>query len=196
MVLIQQATAYCYLCEHTESVASSQEALSLLDGRRDPFPGGAIPVNLAVYHALVGDWESAESTLSTCRFDRHAHPGLAATEVLHRACLELLRGRAREAVRFFADAKERFARLHRPLGAALAASYSVEAHARIGDRAQAIESAAAALHFLQAAGCTQDVLEAAARLRALLEKAQIDVMAVTGGARRLARRHGGWLPEL
>lgn len=77
---------------------------------------------------------------------------------------------------------------------ALAASYSVEAYARLGNRWGASENAAAALSFFQAAGCREDTLDALGKLQALLETEVVDVMAVTAGARTLARNNGGWLP--
>jgi AraC-like DNA-binding protein/tetratricopeptide (TPR) repeat protein len=196
LLKVQQGGVHFFTGRYEESVPLNQEALSLFDTRRDPLQENAVvPINLAVSFALLGRWEEAESALSRCRFDRQVELGLAATEVFTRACLELLRGRAREALSLFAEAKVRFERLHRQRAAALAASYSVEAYAHLNDYNGALENTTAALRFFQAARCPQDTLDALGKLRALLTAKLIDVAAVAASVRSLARRHGGWLPE-
>ncbi len=90
---------------------------------------------------------------------------------------------------------DRFERLHRPRDVALAASYSVEAFARRGERAEAIEKAAVALRFFEAAGCGKDAVAELRKLQDLLATDAVDAEAVTLHVRRLAGRHGGWLPE-
>lgn len=197
LMLTDQANVQILLAEYEEAVARNQDALSWLDGRRDPFVmNGVVPINSSVALALLGKWEKAESTLSRCRFQREVHPGLAATEMFTRACLELLRGRFRESLSHFADVKERFERIHRPLYVAVAASYCIEACARLGDRRGAYENAVAAITSFQAAGCRQDTLDALGKVQALLKAEAVDVLAVAVGARTLARQNGGWLPDL
>lgn len=196
LLLVAQAIAHYLLTEYTEAVSCNRAALSLLDSRRDPLPAnGVVPVNLAGYYAQMGDLENAESTLAQCRFDREAHPGLAALEMLHRACLALRHGRPQESLHYFSDVKDRFERLDQPLDVAVVALYSSEAHARLGDHTRAVESAVAALRFFDTARCGKDTLEAVTRLCSLLEREQVDLIAVTSGVRSLARIHGGWLPE-
>ncbi len=119
---------------------------------------------------------------------------MAASEVFTRACLRLERGQPREALRGFTEAGTRFEALHRPRDGALATSYSVEASADLEDRAGALENAAVAARFFEAAGCARDTLEAVGRLRALLESEGLDVKAIRAAVRRLCRENGGWLP--
>lgn len=196
LLLIQEGVLYFFTRHFEASIARNEEALSFLDSRWNPLPANvSVPKHLAIAYGGIGRWSEADAALQRCHFDRSAHPGRAAAEVFARACLKLGRGRLREAVRLFADAKERFEQLHRPLDVALAASYSVEAYARLGERAEAIEKAAVALSFFEAAGCGQDSIDELGKLQALLAEEEIDVEAVTLHVRRLAGRHGGWLPE-
>jgi len=193
---MQQANALFFLGDYEAAIDQGLSALAFLDDRRDPMPvHGAMPILHANSFGSLGRWDRAELALSQCRFDREAHPGFAAAEVFTRACLMLGAGRSGQALRGFAEAKGRFEQLHRPRPAALAVAYSVEANTQLGDRTGAIESAATALRFFEAAGCTRDTLEALGKLRALLEPAEVDLKAVTALVRRLCRKHGGWLPE-
>ena len=195
--LIHQGGAHFYLEEYAESIRAFQSALSLIDGRRDPVVATcAAPLNLSSAYALLRRPDKAEEELAKCHFDRDAHPGWAATECFNRGAIELLRDRLHSALASLAEAAERFEELHKPLDAVLAVFYSVEAHARLGDRASAIEKTTVALTFFQAAGCTQDAVEALGKLRNLLKEEVMDVARVTAAVRRLARQHaGGWLPE-
>lgn len=196
LMRVQQANALFFLERFEEAIEHDLSALDYLDERRDPIPTTAVvPIHQAVSLGCLGRWDRAELALSRCRFDRETYPGLAASEVFDHACLKLGSGRGREALRDFSESKARFEKLHRPRPAALAVSYSVEANAHLGDRVGAIENAAAALRFFEAAGCTRDTLEALGKLRALLESAEVDVKAVTALVRRLCRANGGWLPE-
>lgn len=196
LLVLQQANVYFEVADYERFVALNEQALAVLDRRRDPLPAdGMVPIHLARAFGLLGDREKAERALSRCRFERSEHRGLAATEVMTRACLALLGGPMSDAVGLFADARERFQELNIPSSAALAASYSVEAYARLGQVSRAIETAVAALSFFQAAGCTEEAFEALGRLRSLLEAEVIDAAAVTAKVRSLARRYGGWLPE-
>ena len=195
--VIHQGGTHFYLEEYAESVRAFQSALSSIDGRRDPVVATcAAPLNLSSAYALLRRFDKAEAELAKCHFDRDAHPGWAATERFNRGAIELLRDRLHSALAFLAEAAERFEELHKPLDAALAVFYSVEAHARLGDRASAIEKAAVALTLFQAAGCTPDAMEALGKLQALLKEEVMDVAKVAAAVRRLARQHaGGWLSE-
>lgn len=196
LLVIQQGNVHFQLADYRRSLELNQQAMELLDERRDPLPGnGAVPIHLATSHALLGEWEKAELALSRCRYDRDANAGLAAIEVSTSGCLALLKGRLQMSASLFLEARERFAKLDIPRAAALAASYSVEVHARLGQRSMAIETAMAALSFFQAAGCSRDTLDVLGKLRALLEAEAVDVNAVATKVRGLTRQHGGWLPE-
>jgi len=193
---VHEANALFFLGEYETAIEHDLNALGFLDHRRDPITAhGAVPIHLAISFGSLGRLERAELALSQCQYDRKAYPGLMASEAFTRACLRLEQGRAPEALRCFVEAREGFEELHRARPAALVTSYSVEASARLGDRAGALENAATALRFFEAAGCARDTLEALGKLRTLLESDQVDVKAVSVLVRRLCRENGGWLPE-
>lgn len=196
LLLMQQASVYFFQSDFEETIALAREALHWLDCRRDPLPANAaVPIHLASSYALLGKWAKAESALEQCRLAEDAGGSIAAAKTFTHACLELLRGRAQVSLRLFAEAKECFEKLNRPLDYALAASYSVEAHARLGDWAGAVENASAALGFFQTAGCSQDAIDALRKLQYLMRAKVIDVTSVTANVRCVTRRLGGWLPE-
>lgn len=199
LLLVQQANVHHHLGEYELSIEVDQASLELLDNRRDPLLANALrPIHLAGSLARLQRWDEAEEALSLCLFDREVHRGPAASEIFARACLALGRGRLRESLQQFGAAKERFQKLHRPLDVAVATIYSVEVHARLGDRTAAARDTATALFFFQAAQCcSQEFLIAVRQLEELLEvESFLDMNIVVSSVRRLAKEHGGWLPEI
>lgn len=193
-MLIQMAKVHFSCAAYDRSISSILSCQELLDERRDPLMAKVVvPMNLAVSYACLDHWEKAEFILDGCQYDRDVHGTLYASELFIRACFMLQKGQPREALRFFEDSMARLENLHRFEDAALAASYSVEALVRVGQRSEAIQRAAVALRFFQACGSDQKTLAALGQLRRLLESAEIGEVAAY--VRTLARRHGGWLPE-
>jgi len=128
------------------------------------------------------------------RFDRDRHPGLAAHETFTRGCISQMGRRHREALAFLSEAQRRFDQLHQPLDCALAANQAVESHYCLGEETEAVRCCVAAARFFEEAGCPLDTLDAVSKLEALV-RAHASTKAVAASVRRLARRHGGWLPE-
>jgi len=191
---MQAAKAHFSSAAYSKSVSAILRCQELLDERRDSLMASVVvPMNLAVAFACLDRWQKAETTLDGCQYDRAAHGTLFASELFTRACFLLQKGQPREALRFFEDSMERLESLHRFEDAALAASYSVEALVRVGQRSEAIQRAAVALRYFQACGGDQKTLAALGQLRRLLDSA--DIGEVAACVRALARRHGGWLPE-
>jgi len=197
LVLNQQGVVHFNRRDFVAAFRIYRQAVPFFDERRDsrPLPS-AVPINLAVALARHGDLEQASAELCHCRYDRSAYPAIAAAEVFTRGCISLLGGKARDAAELFVEAKRRFEALGQPRDGALAATYSVEAFYALGDRNQGIEAAIAAGRFFEAAGCPRDTLEAVAKIQALLVEEAASVRDVASSARRLAERHGGWLPLL
>ncbi len=180
---------------YENAIGHYREALGFFDSRRDPLPAhAAVPISLAVATALLGDTSCAREELTRCRYDRDRHPAVVASEINTRGCIAQVEKRPREAVGLFAEAQRRFEALDQLCDAALAASHSVEGYYSLGEEAEAITCSEAAARFFEAAGCPLDTLEAVGRLQALL-RSGASSRAVSVGVRRLARRHGGWLPD-
>jgi hypothetical protein len=97
-------------------------------------------------------------------------------------------------VTFLAEAQRGNELLKKYRDAALAASQSVEGYYSLGEHTQALRCCVSAARFFEAAGCPLDTLEAVRRLEALV-RSRAEIRAVAAAARRLARRHGGWLPD-
>ncbi len=195
LLLTQQGSVYFELGDYERDFQLNREALSFLDNRRDPVPGKAgVPISLAVAAAHLGGYKQAEGELDRCCYDREAFPSLAANEVFTRGCLSLIQGYPEDSLRFFTEASRRFDDLGQPRDAALAVTHSVEASYDLGRSAEAIEACASALRFFEAAGCPLDTLEAVANLQVLVRE-KADARSVAASARKLARRHGGWLPD-
>lgn len=198
LLLIQKANVYDQLGDYEKSIALDRASLRLLDNRRDLLLANALrPIHLAVSLIRLERWDEAEEVLSRCIFDRHTYRSAAASEILARACVALGRGRLRESLEKLAQAKEIFKELHRPIGIAIATTYSIEAYSRLGDRRAAARDAAVALHFFQAAQCSHEALVAVQQLQAQLEvESRFDMNVVVSAVRSLAKDHGGWLPEV
>ena len=196
LLLVQQANVYFDEAKFEKTIALNISALESLDNRREPLPGaGVVPIHLANAYCRLGQFEKAALELEQCHFDRDSHHGLAATEASSLGCLKLLQHQFQTSLNLFNDAMTRFQILHRPLDAALNATYAVEAHAWIGDRCAAATAATAALNFFEAAGCSQDALITLGKIQALLAENVLDAETVAVIARHLTRQHGGWLPE-
>jgi hypothetical protein len=132
--------------------------------------------------------------LSRCEFNREHYPSLAGLEAFTWACLKLER-KPRVALKFFKEAMGYCEEAGEPLNAALACTYAIEAYVLIGDRANGVESIAAALAFYKAAGSSKDTLVAMGQLRELLSVEEFDKKALVGRVRSIARKNGGWLHE-
>lgn len=180
---------------YRKAITLYRQALGALDGRRDPLAvHGVLPIALAVATALAETADRAMEELARCRFDRDRHPVLAAHETFTRGCIAQTGRRHREALSFLSEAQRQFDRLHQPLDCALAANQSVESHYCLGEEQEAVNSCVAAARFFEEAACPLDTLDAISKLEALV-KAHASTRTVTVSVRRLAQRHGGWLPE-
>lgn len=180
---------------HEKAIELYRRAFGFLDDRREPLcTRGLIPISLAVATGYLGDTKCAEEELARCDFDRDQYPALAANETFTRGCLAQLKEEPRKAVTFLAEAQRGNELLKKYRDAALAASQSVEGYYSLGEHAQAVRCCVSAARFFEAAGCPLDTLEAVRRLEALV-RSRAEIRAVAAAARRLARRHGGWLPD-
>jgi tetratricopeptide (TPR) repeat protein/AraC-like DNA-binding protein len=171
-----------------------QDARTFFDSRRDPLPAhAAVPVSLAVIAAVRGEPGRARAEIARCHYDRDRHPAVAASEAFTRGCIAQADRQSREAVGLWAEAQRRFEELGQFEDAALAAAQSVEGYYDLGEKAEAITRSQISARFFEKAGCSLDTLQAVGRLQALLQS-ETDSKVVTGSVRRLAGRHGGWLP--
>lgn len=194
MAIYEQGCLLVDSYEFDEGIALCRRAVRFFDERRDAFPSRvAVPMTVATAMAQLGRLEESTMELNQLCYDRVAYPAVAAVEVFNTGCIAILAGKAREALSAYEDAKRRFERLGNLVFAGLTATCSVEPYCVLGNRDLAISATTQAAQFFEKIGCPRETLAALEKLRALLaEGASARKVAAT--ARRLASRHGGWLP--
>lgn len=195
MVRMQEGDLHRFHHRYVEAIEALGSCEPLLDGRRAPLMIRAVlPLNTAAANNGLGEWDCAAGALARCAYDRPEHRGLWAAELHNKACQELGRGRPRESVPLFVEAKALYALLNRWLEVGVLEIYCVEAYVAAEERFRAIESCAEAVDIFRRAGCDGKTQEALAQLSQLLEPVKVDLAAVIACVRNLARRHGGCLP--
>jgi len=194
MLVADMGVVHFDMEQYDAAIELFRRSLGFFDDRRDPLPvHAAIPINLAAATGALGKSHLAWEELGRCRFDRARFPGVAAKEVFTRGCIRLSEDQHQAAVRDFSEAHRRFEELHQAREAALAASYSIESYYVLGEHTKAGMCCLTAARFFEAAGCPVETLRAVARLRAMVQN-KTDARAVVVSVRRLAHRHGGWVP--
>jgi len=116
-------------------------------------------------------------------------------ETFTTGCIALLAGKVHRALQAYAEARRRFERVGQLRNAGLTATYSIEPYYILGDRERAFAAVAQAALYFEKTGCPRESLVAIAKLRALLSEGA-SAGEVVATVRRLAKRHGGWLPEI